>query len=143
MYIVSELPGKHILKVDYQNDWKVIDQYLVADTICGMNGLIKSGDYWYASVYRDESGNIDPHLLKFKSLSNLQDVNLTEDLYDSLSLNGIPYFFVSFDNNIYLTTIEDLSSNGKYFQNSISLLNFDDVGNLINQQYIYYKDGHS
>ncbi|MDD6258965.1 MAG: hypothetical protein PUA69_06940 [Erysipelotrichaceae bacterium] len=143
MYIVSELPGKYILKVDYLNDWKVTGQYPVAYAICGMNGLIKSGDYWYASVYRDESGIIDPHLLKFKKLSDLQDVNLTEDLYDSLSLNGIPYFFSTFDSNIYLTTIEDLSSNGKYFQNSISLLNFDDAGNLINQQYIYYKDGHS
>ena len=108
LYFVSG-PGK-ILAVNCEDmSFSLVKSYDVPFELRGMNDIAKIGSYYYISVYQDGSMEIRPKLIRTKDLSNLTDGSY-EDIYNTLDIKGVPYYFSLIDDRIFLTEIDSYSA---------------------------------
>ncbi|SMF53508.1 ABC transporter ATP-binding protein [Paenibacillus barengoltzii] len=107
LYFVSG-PGK-IMVANYANSsFDLLREYKVPFELRGMNDIIKIGNYFYISVYQNGNGDIAPRLVRVRDLTDLENSNY-EDIYDSLGLKGVPYYFSVIGNRVFLTEIDSYS----------------------------------
>lgn len=107
LYFVSGA-GK-IIVANYNNaSFDLIREYEVPFELSGMNDITKCGSYYYLSVYQDGAGVIAPKLVRVQNLNDLASSNY-DDIFDSLSIKGVPYNFSHFDGRIFLTEIDSYS----------------------------------
>ena len=97
MYII----GNSIYKVDYLNDYSIIEVYEIPEEIQGPVGLMKAQDYYYLTIYTDKDYNKKPEVIRTRDLSSIIR-NEYEDIYDELGLAGTPYLMTEIDGRYYI-----------------------------------------
>lgn len=103
-YIVSG-PG-YILQLIFEDDKFVVEKkYQVPGEYCGMNDIMFLEGYFWITVYQDYEDKVKPALLKTSSLDNLKTGQF-KDMYDSLGMKGVPYFFSWVDGRICIPEID-------------------------------------
>lgn len=103
-YIVSG-PG-YILQLTFEDDkFAVEKKYQVPEEYCGMNDIMFLEGYFWITVYQDHEDKVKPALLKTSSLDNLKTGQF-KDMYDSLGMKGVPYFFSWVDGRICIPEID-------------------------------------
>lgn len=129
MYIL----GDRIYKLDYTNDYSLVDSYDVPEAVQGMSGISKIGDYYYISIYANKDFVSNPHVIRTKDLTSLADGGF-EDVYGNLGITGTPFFISEIDGVYYvpfqgesngIVTFE-LSDNGEITDINM-LYEFDEV----------------
>lgn len=128
MYFVSG--PNAITKIDYQNDWLVVDQYDIPDELWGMNYIIKIEDYYYMTIYTDKNWDTSyATIIRTVDLDGIMDGNY-EIIYEQMGLSGVPYFINYFDNKYYITEIDNASG----------IRSFEIIDNQIcNMEIIYFE----
>ncbi len=107
IYFVSG-PGKITVAKSSDLSFDLIREYKVPDEFQGMNDIVKIGSYFYLSVYQNANGDIKPRLVRVKDLDHLH--NDYEDIYDTLELKGVPYYFSFIDDRVFITEIDSYST---------------------------------
>ena len=97
MYIV----GNSIYRVDYQNDYSIIDVYELPEEIQGTVGLCKVQDYYYLTIYTDKEFNRNPCFIRTTQLENIINGDY-ENIYNQLGLTGTPYLMTEVDGRYYV-----------------------------------------
>ncbi|WP_455717640.1 hypothetical protein [Anaerosporobacter sp.] len=105
MYTVS---GEKILKLDYKNNFEILESYEVPSNLIGMNYICKIENYFYISTYTNANAEIAPEFVRVKSLKDLITGNY-EDLYELFGFKGAPYYISYFDNQFFITEIDGYS----------------------------------
>ena len=125
MYII----GNSIYKVDYLNDYSIIEVYELPEKMQGTVGLMKVQDYYYLTIYTDRNYNKEPGFIRTRDL-NLIIKNEYEDIYDELGLVGTPYLMTEIDGRYYIAEMDQ--KNG--------VVSFSVENNMIvDEQSVYYS----
>jgi hypothetical protein len=124
MYIV----GNSIYRIDYQNNYDIVNIYELPEEIQGTVGLCKVQDYYYLTIYTDKGFNRNPGFIRTTQLENIVSGDY-EDIYNKLGFAGTPYLMTWIDGRYYVAEADQ--ENG--------IIEFDIVDNTIsNVNKLYY-----
>lgn len=104
MYIL----GDKIYKIDYQQDFNILETYVVPYELQGMNYIERIGDYYYISIYTDGEIHKNPMFIKVRELNLLNEWEF-ENLYNYMGFGGTPYNISYFDDRYFITEIDQKS----------------------------------
>jgi hypothetical protein len=138
MYIPDGCNG-NIFKVDYLNNWDLIEVYTVPNDIAGLNYITKIDDYFYLTTtcgYEFDMSK-SPVIVRAKSIDEICDNNY-ENITSQFNLNGIPYYITYFDKHYFLSVIDPENQNGicqfdiknNHIKNVKYIMNFETVDDI-------------
>lgn len=116
MYIV----GNSIYRIDYQNNYDMVNIYELPEEIQGTVGLCKVQDYYYLTIYTDKDFNRNPGFIRTTQLENIINGDY-ESIYNELGFTGTPYLMTEIDGRYYVAEVDQ--GNG--------IVGFDVVDNAI------------
>jgi hypothetical protein len=127
-YMYFACSDGHIYVANYVDEsYTVVNTYDIPTEFCGLNDIIKVGNYYYISASTDINFNVNPKFIRTTDLSTIIN-NGYEDL--STTVNFDPYFMSEFDNKIWCTEI------AMYFSNIYSFdLSVDNIISNITNNY--------
>jgi hypothetical protein len=100
MYFVSG-PGK-VIKTRYIDDsYDVVATYTVPPMLHSMNDIFKIGDFYYLTATPQA-------IIRTRSLESMQNGEY-ENLYQTMSFNGTPYYITAFDGRYYIPQVTEYS----------------------------------
>lgn len=106
-YIVSG-PG-YILELSFVEDKFLVEhKYDVPEEYFSMNDIIYFQGFFWISVYQNRGWELKPALLRLPSLYDFGTERCV-DMYDSLGMKGIPYFFSWMDGKLCIPEIDTYS----------------------------------
>lgn len=106
-YIVSG-PG-YILELSFTEDrFLVENKYAVSEEYFSMNDIIYFQGFFWISVYLNRGWELKPALLRLPSLNDFGTERCV-DLYDTLGMKGVPYFFSWVDGKLCIPEIDTYS----------------------------------
>lgn len=106
-YIVSG-PG-YILELSFTDDKFLVENtYTVPEEYFSMNDITYFHGYFWISVYQNSERKDNPALLRLPSLKDFGTGNCV-NLYDTLGMKGIPYFFSWVDGKLCIPEIDTYS----------------------------------
>ena len=116
MYIV----GNRIYRIDYQNNYDIVNVYELPEEIQGTVGLCKVQNYYYLTIYTDKDFNRNPGFIRTTQLENIVSGDY-EDIYYQLGITGTPYMMTEIDERYYVAEVDQ--ANG--------IVGFDIADNMI------------
>jgi len=93
------------IQLDEDNDYKVMKKFTLPKRYAGINDAIWYEGKVYVSIYTDFSGEVMPTLLVSDSLELLSQGKFAE-IYDTEKMKGVPYYFTSIDERLFIPEID-------------------------------------
>ncbi len=101
---------KYAINADY---FDLKESYAVPPELSGLNQIFKIDDYFYLTVNTGATGSVsETTIVRTKSLESLTIPEKVENLYDTFSFVGQPYYITHFDDAYYITEISADCGNG-------------------------------